>query len=261
MVPVLRVPRPLIPRPLVPRPLVPRLLVPRPLVPRLLVPGAALGPVHLPGGACQVWLADANVRPGVVDDLARQVLDDTEHDRAAELRRPPDRRCYVTAHVALRVLLGAHLGIDAHRVRFRREPCPCCGEPHGRPAAEDLRVPLHFSLSHSGDLALLAFADAPVGVDVQTTGSVEAADEIRGVLHPREEAELAACEERVRPDAFARVWVRKEAYLKGLGTGLARSPSLDYVGTGPTAATLPGWRVEDIAVPLGYAAAAAVAAG
>ncbi|MFC9862749.1 MULTISPECIES: 4'-phosphopantetheinyl transferase family protein [unclassified Streptomyces] len=232
---------------------------PAPRIPAVLTPGAPPGPLRLPDGAAHLWLADANTHPEKVAELARLVLDDTERDRAAALRRSADRRCYVTAHVALRLLLGAQLGIAADRVRFRREPCPCCGEPHGRPAPEDPDVPLHFSLSHSGDLALLAFAATPVGADVQTKGSAEAADEIKGVLHPREEAELAACAEADRPDAFARAWVRKEAYLKGLGTGLARSPALDYLGTGTAAvAGPPGWRVEDVAVPYGYAAAVAV---
>lgn len=233
--------------------------------PRLLTPGAPLGPLRPPADGSRegpgLWLANADERPAAVDSLARQVLDDAELNRAASLRRTVDRRCYVTAHVALRLLLGAQLGIPAARVRFRREPCPCCGGPHGRPAPEDPGIALHFSLSHSGRLALLAFAAAPVGVDVQAVGPAEAAEDTKGVLHPLEEAELAACPESRRPHAFARAWVRKEAYLKGLGTGLARSPSLDYVGTGTTSASPPGWLVEDVAVPRGYAAAVSTRPG
>lgn len=233
--------------------------VPAPLIPGLLVPGVPPGPLRMTDGAVHLWLADADTHPEKVEELASLVLDDTERDRAAALRRGADRRCYTTAHVALRLLLGAQLNIAADRVRFWREPCPCCGGPHGRPAPREPQAPLHFSLSHSGNLALLAFASTPVGADVQTKGSAAAADEIKGVLHPREEAELAACSEAGRPGAFARAWVRKEAYLKGLGTGLARSPSLDYLGTGTAAvAGPPGWRVQDVAVPRGYAAAVAV---
>ncbi|MCX5199536.1 4'-phosphopantetheinyl transferase superfamily protein [Streptomyces sp. NBC_00249] len=229
----------------------------QPRTPRILRLGPA-APARGRTRPVDVWLADATRQPDLVEDLGRRVLDAAERDRADTLLRPADRRCYLTAHVALRVLLGARLGVAADRVRFRREPCPCCGEPHGRPAPAGTGVPLHFSLSHSGDLALIAFASTPVGIDVQTVGTVAAADEHEGVLHPREEDELDACAAADRPAAFARAWVRKEAYLKGLGTGLARSPSLDYLGSGAAAAGPPGWHIEDLAVPDGYAGAVAL---
>ncbi|MFM9372889.1 4'-phosphopantetheinyl transferase family protein [Streptomyces sp. Da 82-17] len=227
--------------------------------PRLLNLDAPPGPLQLPDRAAHLWLADATRQPKTLEALARDVLDDGEQRRAERLRRLADRRCYLAAHVALRVLLGAQLGIAARQVRFRRDPCPCCGGPHGRPAPADPGVPLHFSLSHSGDLALLAFSATVVGVDVQTTDPVAVADEVQGALHPREKRELASCSEADRPEAFTRAWVRKEAYLKGLGTGLARSPALDYLGSGLVPVTSPpGWNVEDVAVPAGYAAAVAV---
>ncbi|MHC0431272.1 4'-phosphopantetheinyl transferase family protein [Streptomyces sp. O3] len=240
-----------------------RLFTSEALPPRPLTWGAPFGPLELPGPVPHLWLADAAVAPDVVERLAADVLDQRERRRADALRRTSDRRCYLTAHVALRMLLGAQLGTTPGRVRFRREPCPCCGGPHGRPAADPEvplppETPLHFSLSHSGDLALLAFAATAVGVDVQTTGSPATVEEMRGVLHPREQEELASCADADRPDAFSRAWVRKEAYLKGLGTGLARSPALDYLGTGAASVTSPpGWRVYDVEVPHGYAAALA----
>ncbi|MER7760792.1 4'-phosphopantetheinyl transferase superfamily protein [Streptomyces sp. NPDC097619] len=230
-----------------------------PRVPRPLSLDFPPGPQRLADTGAQVWLADATREAGAVEELARRVLDEPERARARLLRRASDRRCYLTAHVALRVLLGAYTGTTPERVRFRREPCPVCGEPHGRPAPADPALPVHFSLSHSGDLTLIAFATAPVGVDVQTLGSVEDADEVRGVLHPREEAELTVAPPRARPAAFARAWVRKEAYLKGLGTGLARNPALDYLGTSAgRPVSPPDWTVSDLAVTPAYAAALAL---
>ncbi|GGJ63604.1 hypothetical protein [Streptomyces brasiliensis] len=52
--------------------------------------------------------------------------------------------------------------------------------------------------------------------------------------------------------------IRKEACLKGLGTGLAHGLSADYLGTGPDpAGALPGWTVAD--VPVGALRTAAIA--
>lgn len=108
------------------------------------------------------------VRVSLYADRAREwegMLDDGERARLQGLRRAGDRDQYRVAHVVLRQLLGDRLGRDPARVRFFREPCPGCGGPHGRPAV--VGVPLHFSLSHAGDAVLLAFADDPVGVDVE----------------------------------------------------------------------------------------------
>lgn len=229
-------------------------------VPMTPVLGEPAGRTELPkaGEAPVLWSVDAERQGRVAARLAAEILDDTEKERAASFVRDIDRRCYTTAHVALRVMLGSFLGIEPGAVRLHREPCLSCGGPHGKPATTD--GPVHFSLSHSGSLALLACAAVPVGVDVEAVPALAVVREISGELHPDETAELVAAPEAGRPAAFARTWARKEAYLKGLGTGLARSPSLDYLGTARTAVRHPaGWVISDVAAPHGYAAAVATA--
>ncbi|MEN8654548.1 4'-phosphopantetheinyl transferase superfamily protein [Streptomyces sp. 21So2-11] len=207
-----------------------------------------------------LWALDAVRHGDAAQRLAAAVLDAEEKRRAAAFRREADRRCYITAHVALRVFLGSCLGVGPAEVPLRREPCVSCGGPHGRPVTGDGRI--HFSLSHSGDLALLACAALPVGVDIEAVPRPEHAREITGVLHPTEIAELAALPEAERPAGFARAWSRKESYLKGIGTGLARSPALDLLGTGPVPVSHPvGWTIHDVDAPEGFAAAVAVRHG
>lgn len=185
-------------------------------------------------------------------------LSDGERARAAAFVRRADRDRYVVAHTALRRELGLRLGLRPGAVTLVRAACPLCGGPHGRPSLPG--DPLHFSLSHAGDLVLLAFAAGPVGVDVEACPEAAVVDETAAALHPRERAELAALPAHLRPAAFARCWTRKEAYLKGTGTGLGEDPSVAYVGAGGRPAALAGWALADIAVPAGYAAASALAA-
>ncbi|MEV5548477.1 4'-phosphopantetheinyl transferase superfamily protein [Streptomyces sp. NPDC052309] len=195
---------------------------------------------------------------GVVAPLADSLLDSRERARAAALHRPADQDGYRVAHVGLRMLLGAYLGVEPSDVTLVRQPCPLCRAPHGRPDVPG--VPLRFSLSRTDGLCLLAFADTAVGADVETLPASDVVAGLATMLHPEETAELAACPPDRRPAAFARVWTRKEAYLKGLGTGLARDLRLDRLGTcacGPC--RVPGWAVDDVAVETGYAAAVAVA--
>ncbi|MFE9562901.1 4'-phosphopantetheinyl transferase family protein [Streptomyces sp. NPDC006487] len=203
------------------------------------------------------------VRVGLYADRARELegmLDDAERARLQGIRRAGDRDQYRVAHVVLRQLLGDRLGRDPARVRFFREPCPGCGGPHGRPAVPG--TPLHFSLSHAGDAVLVAFADGPVGVDVERRPAPalasQVASELAQVLHPAERAELSALPVDERPAAVARCWSRKEAYLKGVGIGLGGDPALTYVGTGATPSAPPGWTVTDVPAFPGYVAARAV---
>lgn len=207
-----------------------------------------------------VWLIDGRVAGGRALRLAPGLLDAPQRKRLAAFRHDADRRTYAAGHVALRQLLGARLGLAPEAVRFTRRPCAGCGGPHGRPeVAGDAGI--RFSLSHSADLALVAIAAEPVGIDVERIPNPEAAASVAEVLHPAETAELTALPLARRPVALTRAWTRKEAFLKGTGAGLSRSTTLDYLGTGPAPAAHPrGWTVRDVPVPDGYAAAVAVAA-
>jgi len=61
------------------------------------------------------------------------------------------------------------------------------------------------------DAALFAFADVPVGVDIETMPSAAAVSDITVTLHPREREEIAALPDEMRRSAFARCWTREEA--------------------------------------------------
>ncbi|MFD0318156.1 4'-phosphopantetheinyl transferase family protein [Streptomyces flavalbus] len=216
---------------------------------RAPVPRALRGPLEL-------YLARVGDQDGAALRQAGTVLDAEERARARAFRHDRDRDAYVVAHAALRGVLSVVLGMRAEALPLAREPCAGCGGPHGRPV---LRTPgVHFSLSHSGGLVLVALAPAPVGVDVEELATAQAVLSAQSALHPAEADELARLPGYGRPAAFTRAWVRKEAYLKALGTGLVRDPALDYLGTGPTPTDpAPGWAVRDVVVPAGYAAAVA----
>ncbi|MFC7302953.1 4'-phosphopantetheinyl transferase family protein [Streptomyces monticola] len=204
----------------------------------------------------QLWICGAT--DVAAADLA--LLDADERARADRLRRARDRRLYTTAHVLLRRLIGRHLDRDPAALRYVREPCPGCGAAHGRPALPG--APVHFSLSHSGDHALIALAQRPVGVDLEVLADDTLVDDVMSTLHPQEHAELQELGPGPgRGAAFTRCWTRKEACLKGTGEGLTENAiRTTLVGTGPSPLPVPGWTLLDVPVPGGYAAACAVRA-
>ncbi|MFI8345174.1 4'-phosphopantetheinyl transferase family protein [Streptomyces sp. NPDC085639] len=219
--------------------------------------GPVIGPAPT-GTDALVWSLDttAHILGGHRTQDALTVLDAGEREKAARLRLPGLRHRYLAAHLGVRVLLGGYLGLSPQAVPLTREDCPCCGEPHGRPAVTG--NPLHFSLSHTGDIAYIALAALPVGVDIEKTPSPETVADVIRSLHPDETAELGALPPAERPEALARLWSRKEACLKATGTGLALGLVHPYVGTRPTPPHLADFTLVDLPAPDDHAAALAL---
>lgn len=218
-----------------------------------------LSPLSVPplGGLPRVWLIDVSAHARSAQAAAGHTLSPAERDRAAAFMHREDREAYLASHVALRRLLSAYTGVHPQSLDLIRDPCPLCSGPHGRPALKGGAGP-YFSLSHTRGAGLVAVSATPVGVDGEAVSEIHVTDELRVLLHPREQNELARTPHAVLDTAFARAWTRKEAYLKGLGTGLGRSSVLDYVGTGLIPASPdPLWRVLDLALPPSFAGAVA----
>ncbi|WP_406455998.1 4'-phosphopantetheinyl transferase superfamily protein [Streptomyces sp. NBC_00876] len=194
---------------------------------------------------------------GALDDGC---LDDGERARADAFASPRARLRYVTAHLALRAVLAEYTGTDPARLRFGRDrPGGSDGRPRGRPVLLGFPQGPHFSLSHSHGLIMIAVATAPVGVDVQREPPPGTVDAMLPRLHPEEREGLLRLSPAGRTAAFTRLWTRKEAYLKGLGTGLARGPATDCLLEGARTPPPADWHLRHVPAPPGYAAATAVA--
>ena len=222
-----------------------------PLVPNAPRTARDLGPSDL-----HIWLLPPPASPR---DVPVGDLDQDERRRAAAYRRHSDRQMYAAAHVGLRRVLSVYTGVEPRRLPLGREWCEECGERHGRPVLVDLPGAPEFSLSHSHGLAMVAVARTRVGVDVQALPSPETVDACLPLLHPAERQEITRIPADGRQTAFARLWSRKEAYLKGLGTGLARAADLDYLGEAAESWRPTGWTVRNMPLCEGHVGAAALA--
>ena len=204
----------------------------------------------------ELWLLEVDENDDGNGGL--RLLSAEERRRAGAFRRAEDASRFVAAHAALRRLLAERTGQRPEQVRIGQLPCPRCGQAHGRPALEgEWGQRLQFSLSHGGRLAMIGLSEETIGVDVEPCPDWPGAL-VERALHPRERAELEAIPGDHRRSAFTRLWVRKEAYLKGLGIGLGRDLSLDYLGESWPEGRPPGWSVGNVDAPAGYAAAYAV---
>jgi 4'-phosphopantetheinyl transferase len=132
----------------------------------------------------------------------------------------------------------------------RRAPDATLRHRAGRSPAVD-GAALSVSLTHAPGLALVAVTDGSdvgVGVDVELVRPAPAATIAQALLSSTEADTLERLAAPERDRAFARAWVRKEAVLKALGTGLAVDSRLVEVGAGDEAARVAATPLGAVAV-------------
>ncbi len=208
--------------------------------------------------AAEVWLLrTAEVDLGSLDVLA---LDAGERRRAAALAPLEQGPGYIAGHLLLRQLLGARLGLEPHQLSYRRERCPSCGGPHGRPALRHPDSPLQFSISRSRGVVLIGLARTPIGVDIEAIPGGDIPRDVGSLLHPGERSDLEAAPPSERGALFVRIWTRKEAFLKATGVGVVTHLSEEYLGPAGSSEGPAAWTVLELAVGVDHAAAVALPA-
>jgi 4'-phosphopantetheinyl transferase len=227
----------------------------------------AFPPVFPP--TLQLLSSDVHVVVFRLDEPLRdaiELLDDGERARAGRFVFEPDRRRYISAHAAVRRVLGRCLDRAPESLRFT-------AEPRGKPRLVDGAADLRFNLSHAGERALLAVTcGLEIGVDIEQERSVDVRDLARRFFAPSEWQSLEALSLPEQVPAFFRCWTRKEAFIKALGDGLAcpldsfevsvaddDSPQL-LRGCSAVPDGLSRWRIVSLPVEPGYRAALAASA-
>ena len=175
-------------------------------------------------GTVDVWSCSLQASPDVLASC-RAWLNEDERARAGRFIRSEDQMHFTLAHGCLRSVLARYMGLEPAVLRFHIGPT-------GKPAVlghERSGLDLRFNLSHSHGRMLVAVANGQdVGIDLeQVREKVE-------ILPLAERFYTAAEYEWMKTRAaadqalqFYRLWVGKEAVLKGQGIGI---PSLQQCG-------------------------------
>ncbi|MBQ5749489.1 MAG: 4'-phosphopantetheinyl transferase superfamily protein [Oscillospiraceae bacterium] len=157
-------------------------------------------------------------------DAAMALLSKERQMRAARLRTEDDRLRVMAAGLLLCKVFGA----EAEEIQYTE---------HGKPY---LPNGAHFSISHGGDLAVLAVSDRPVGVDVEACARKASPAVQKKTLTENERRWLA------ESGTFAYLWTRKESVMKADGRGLALTPnSFDVLCERVFSYTLSGFELCD----------------
>lgn len=176
---------------------------------------------------CALWRVDLDLP---VAATMAALLSPEERARADRFAFAQDRQRYIAAHAALRRIVGERVGVRGDQLRF-------VAGPFGKPALVGPGAGLHFNLSHSGGIALVALCAAgEIGVDVEVPRRLLDAQALAAAHFTDDEARaLAALPADARAQAFLMCWTRKEACLKALGVGLQLDARSFEVGLAPVA--------------------------
>jgi 4'-phosphopantetheinyl transferase len=219
----------------------------------------------LPEDEVQLWQIDlAAVAEG--EKRWEQILSSDERARAASFHFSQDRQYFTATRALLRMLLGSYVDSDPTELVFHYSENE---KPLLSPSPSGIAV--EFNVSHSGTIALVAFARGrALGVDVERIRENSDHEAIaRRFFSEEEQRQLAALNPSERHRAFFRCWTRKEAYIKAQGTGLS-TPLRQFdvslqpgdekalLCTRPDSAEVARWSLRDVPVAEGYVAALCV---
>ena len=190
-------------------------------------------------GSIHIWTADlddSTSSKAMIDLLSKEEL-----DRADKFMFDRDRHRFANCRSILRCIIGRYLDMNPRDISF-------VYGPYGKPAlAHTLSGDLQFNLSHSGGLALFAFAGFEIGVDVELVHPFSNLNGVASRLFSKEEYKVIySLPELEKIKAFYRLWTRKEAAAKAIGSGLYE---MDQPGQ--------AWFIRDVDPSPGYIGAIA----
>ena len=155
--------------------------------------------------------------PGRSAEMA-VLLSTDEANRAARMPDTGDRSRFMAGRAVLRDLAGEY-------VNRRPESLEFTYGPNGKPLLVGSNLPahIHFNVSHSGDVILVAFARRDVGVDIEKRrNNTDCKTIARRFFGTLEIEGLDGMPRRLAMNAFYRCWTRKEALVKAMGGGMFR---------------------------------------
>jgi 4'-phosphopantetheinyl transferase len=144
-------------------------------------------------------------------DAAMGLLSTDEQERASRYYREKDKQRFIVSRIALRTLLARYLNLNHKEIYFE------VGENKKPHVKGNTR--LHYNVSHSGDIVLIALSGSAIGVDVENMPSETHYTEIMEISYSKDETDHVNT--ATNPlQTFYTLWTRKEALLKATAKGI-----------------------------------------
>ncbi|MET1056677.1 MAG: 4'-phosphopantetheinyl transferase superfamily protein [Pedobacter sp.] len=199
-------------------------------------------------GRINIWVIDINSQLPVLASYV-QILTAEEMSYAARFHQKKDAQQFIITRAILKILLADTLTVEPREIHITQAK-------NKKPVLAEHQE-IHFNVSHSDNQAVIAIARQRIGIDVEFvkpnfdyqsvadyTFSDEESDYLKQSASPRQE--------------FFRLWTRKEAFLKGMGSGLINE--LNTISCMPEGDKIPvkingltsNWELTTIDINSGY---------
>lgn len=168
----------------------------------------------------QIHLYSIDLRQSAeVCTAKRPLLSPDEVSRAERYQFDHLRQRFILCRGYLRELLGAYLDQDPTNLHFQYTDKE---KPYLPPPSSD-QDPLSFNVSHSEDIAVMAFAwKTELGIDVESLQrKTDIASIAKRYFSTLEFEQFLAVPEEQRIETFYNGWTAKEAFIKAKGQGLS----------------------------------------
>jgi 4'-phosphopantetheinyl transferase len=155
-----------------------------------------------------IWLVDLNTAVRGLPFFTT-LLSSEERSRAEKFKFANLYQNFVITRGLLRKILSKYLGKNPHGLAIKYSPS-------GKPFIE---TSVHFNISHSNNLALLAFcAGNELGIDIEYKRQINNIEELCLKFFSKQETEeILSADFQLKVEKFYNFWVKKESYTKAIG--------------------------------------------
>jgi 4'-phosphopantetheinyl transferase len=154
----------------------------------------------------------------------KDLLSPEERVKSERFRLPHDRDSYTIVHGLLRRILAEYYQVSPSAVEITYDA-------FGKPSVAGNRANMFFNLSHSAGVSVLAFdRDHEIGVDVEQIRKDFEYRPIVDGFFAKEDMQFLGSPEGRSVAGFYKIWTRKEALLKAIGTGIGENLAISVSG-------------------------------
>lgn len=201
----------------------------------------------------KVFFQDLELLQTMPEQAFTEIMDKSEQQRYLSMKNTKQKFVYAASRFCLKKTLSSLCGIPTDSLRFYYGK-------HGKPYIENNKA-LHFNISHSRKMLMMAVSSRPVGVDVEQIANRSSMQKTVNRYFADSEKSLYNLAADDQKHVFYSIWTAKEALLKASGKGISVnlaeiSAELGYEWRNVECGQ--NFFVKNIPCPAGFCAAIAV---